>query len=416
MSDHADRPTAARPTAADDPDGDLRRTPLARRHLAAGAKLAPFAGWAMPVSFEGVLAEHAAVREDVGLFDVSHLGTVWITGPAATAAVGRAFTADAVAIEDGASRYALCTADDGGIIDDLIVYRLSSSRWLTVPNAANTAAVVERLRRVAEELAEEALPDVAAAAATADPDPVELAVGTVSIDDASAVWAVLAVQGPRSLEVIAAALGVDAASVPWGGVTDVHLGDDGPVTGHLVLCRTGYTGELGAELVVPAELAGEVWDALLSAGATPCGLGARDTLRLEMGYPLHGADLGPDVTPAEARLSWAVQLTDAAGEPRRFPGAVALAAAAVAGPQRRLWGVLTTGRRPLRAGCEVRRGDRVVGTMTSGGFSPTLGVGIGLGLLAADVAPGDQVEVDLRGTAIAGEVVRPPFVGRDPKG
>ncbi len=198
MSDHT-----VPPPAGDGPVGDLRHTPLTRRHLAGGAKLAPFAGWAMPLSFEGVLAEHAAVREDVGVFDVSHLGTVWITGPAATAAVDRAFTADAAAIVDGASRYALCTDEDGGIIDDLIVYRLSASRWLTVPNAANTAAVVERLRRVAADLVEEARPAVAVAASSADPDPVDLAVGTVAVDDASTAWAVLAVQGPRSLETIA---------------------------------------------------------------------------------------------------------------------------------------------------------------------------------------------------------------------
>jgi aminomethyltransferase len=394
----------------------LLRTPLTGRHEAAGVKLAPFAGWSMPLSFSGVVAEHEAVRTGVGVFDVSHLGTVWITGPAATAAIDRAFTADAHAIADGSSRYALCTDEDGGIVDDLILYRLGAERWMTVPNAANTAAVVARLRDAAAEVAAEAAPQVAAAAAGPDPDPADLAVGTALVDDASRGWAVLAVQGPRSLATIRDVLGVDASTVPWGGVVDADLGEQAPVRGSFVLCRTGYTGEVGAELVVPAELAGPVWDALVGGGATPCGLGARDTLRLEMGYPLHGSDLSTDVTPAQARLSWAVQLTDAAGEPRRFPGAVAIAAAAASGPDRRLWGLKSAGRRPLRAGCEVRHGGEVVGTTTSGGFSPTLGVGIALASLNTSVQPGDTVSVDLRGSATEVEVVRPPFVDRDPKG
>lgn len=392
------------------------RTPLTARHEAAGAKLAPFAGWLMPLSFAGVVGEHDAVRERVGVFDVSHLGTVWITGPAATAVVDRAFTADAHAISPGASRYALCTAADGGILDDLIVYRLSERRWLTVPNAANTPTVVTRLIEASAEVAQEAEPEVAAAGAAADPSPEDLAVATAVVDDASTGWAILAVQGPRSLDTIRDTLGVDAAAIGWGGVAEVPLGEDLPVQGRIVVCRTGYTGEVGAELLVPAELAVGVWDALMAAGVEPCGLGARDTLRLEMGYPLHGSDLGPDVLPAEARLSWAVQLTDDDGEPRRFPGAVAITAASATGPSRRLWGVRTEGRRPLRAGCEVRRGDEVVGTTTSGGFSPTLGVGIALAFLDAAVKPGDTVSVDLRGTAVDGEVVRPPFVERDPKG
>lgn len=392
------------------------RTPLLDRHLAAGAKLAPFAGWQMPISYEGVLAEHRAVRSAVGVFDVSHLGTVWITGPAATRAVDRTFSADAHAIVEGASRYALCTDEDGGILDDLIVYRLADQRWLAVPNAANTAVVVARLRAAAQRIADEAAPQVAAAAAAADPDPAALAVGTALIDDASTAWATLAVQGPRALATLDEALGTDAAALPWGGVAEVELGDAVARPGRVLLCRTGYTGERGAELVAPAELAVGVWDALVAAGATPCGLGARDTLRLEMGYPLHGADLGPDVTPAEARLSWAVQLSDQGGEPRHFPGAVAIAAATATGPARRSWGLRAAGRRPLRAGSDVRLDGEVVGTVTSGGFSPTLEVGIGLASLDRSVGPGDAVVVDVRGTSVDAEVVRPPFVDRDPKG
>jgi aminomethyltransferase len=414
-----DRPADA-PSAADgggtDPTAGLLRTPLTSRHLAAGAKLAGFAGWAMPISFTGVPAEHGAVRERVGVFDVSHLGTVWVTGPAATTVVDRAFTADANAIAPGGSRYALCTADDGGILDDLIVYRLSEQRWLTVPNAANTATVVDRLRRTAGEVAEEGRAQVATAAAGTDPAPADLAVATAVVDDASRGWAILAVQGPTALTALHEVLGIDADARPWGSVSEVTLGEAAPARGRVVLCRTGYTGEVGAELLVPAELAGDVWDALVAAGITPCGLGARDTLRLEMGYPLHGADLSPEVLPGEARLSWAVQLRDRDDQPRRFPGAVALAAAAATGPAHKLWGLRSEGRRPLRAGCEVRRDGEVVGVTTSGGASPTLGVGIALASLDAEVGPGDRVTVDLRGTATDAEVVRPPFVDRDPKG
>jgi aminomethyltransferase len=393
----------------------LRRSPLAARHEAAGAKLAPFAGWSMPLTYAGVAAEHAAVREGVGVFDVSHLGTVWVTGPAAATVVDRSFTADAHAIPVGGSRYALCTAEDGGILDDLIVYRLSERRFVVVPNAANTATVVARLRQQVAAVGEEGRPAVATAAAATDPAPADLAIATAVVDDASLGWAVLAVQGPDALTTLERALGVDAATQAWGSIAEVTLGPGAPVAGRIVVCRTGYTGERGAELLIPAELSLPVWDALVTAGAEPCGLAARDTLRLEMGYPLHGADLSPEVLPGEARLSWAVQLTDAAGEPRRFPGAVALTAAKAAGPAHRLWGIRTDGRRPLRAGCEVRRGDAIVGATTSGGTSPTLGVGIALATLEAEVSPGDEVTVDLRGTAVPGVVVRPPFVDRDPK-
>jgi aminomethyltransferase len=403
------------PTTGNDHGGAPHRSPLHDRHVAAGAKLAPFAGWQMPLSYAGTVAEHRAVRSSVGVFDVSHLGTVWVTGPAATIAVDRAFTADATAIPDGGSRYVLCTDEDGGIVDDLIVYRIAAERWLVIPNAVNTAAVVARLRTASADVAAEAAPRVAVAAAAADPDPAELAVGTALVDDASTAWAIVAVQGPDALPTVTAALGTPAADVPWGQLREVVAGEEVGRPGRYLLCRTGYTGEPGVELVVPAELSGGVWDAIVSAGATPCGLGARDTLRLEMGYPLHGNELGPDVTPAEARLSWAVQLTDQHGEPRRFPGAVAIAAAAASGPARRSWGLRVEGRRPLRAGSEVRRDGEVVGRTTSGGFSPSLEVGIGLGLLDAAVRPGDEVEVEVRGKVVAAEVVRPPFVDRDPK-
>ncbi|MTV26244.1 glycine cleavage system aminomethyltransferase GcvT [Nitriliruptoraceae bacterium ZYF776] len=387
---------------------DLRRTPLTARHEAAGAKLAPFAGWAMPLEYTGTLAEHAAVRERVGVFDVSHLGTVWVTGPAATAVVDASFSNDARALADGTSQYTLCLDDDGGVLDDLIVYRLSAQRWFVVPNAANTAVVVDRLRDRARAVAAQARPEVVEAATADDPDPAGLAVGTALVDDASVGWAILAVQGPAAVATLTEVLGTDVGELPTNAIVEVRHAAAGPV----IVCRTGYTGEAGAELLVPAENAGAVWDQLTAAGAVPCGLGARDTLRLEMGYPLHGNDLGPSVTPWRTRLRWAVKLASADGAPRDFPGRAALAATADDEPTDRLWGLRSDGRRPLRAGCEVVLDGEVVGTTTSGGFAPSLGVGIALAQVAR-LAPGDRAQVRVRDREVDVEVVRPPFLPRD---
>lgn len=364
-------------------DAPLQSTALTSRHQAAGARMGPFAGWRMPVEFEGTLAEHAAVREDVGVFDVSHLGTVLLDGDGATAVVGAAFTCDAPAVEVGASQYTMCCDTAGGVVDDLIVYRLGDQRWMAMPNAANTGEVLARLRAVATEV---------------EPP--------VVITDRSTDDAVVAVQGPRALAVASQVLGTDVASIPY---LAARVLDVGPVAGALV-ARTGYTGEPGCEVVLANELAGAVWDRLLEAGATPCGLGARDTLRLEMGYPLHGHELTREVTPYEARMGWAVNLD------HDFVGRDALVAARAAGPQRRLWGLRGQGRRPLREGLTVRHDGVDVGVVTSGSFSPTLQVGIGLAYLVEPLGPGDEVVVDVRGREVTAEVVRPPFVQRDPRG
>lgn len=356
---------------------DLLTTALTAHHEASGARMAPFAGWAMPVEFAGTLTEHAAVRERVGVFDVSHLGTVFVTGAAATAIVARAFTCDAEAVGVGTSQYALCCNEQGGIVDDLIVYHLAPDRWMVVPNAANTAAVVDRLATVAAD-------------------------GGAEVSDESRDHAVLAVQGPDALRVASEVLGVDVGAV-------AHLGLQ-ELPGAGVVVRTGYTGEPGCEVIVPNDRAVGTWEAVLAAGATPCGLGARDTLRLEMGYPLHGNDLSVDVNPFEARLGWAVKLD------HDFIGRDALAAARQRGTDRRLWGLRVDGRQPLRAGLGVRVGEREVGRLTSGSFSPTLQVGIGLAMLAEPVGPGDEVVVDVRGRDVPAVVVRPPFVDRDPRG
>jgi aminomethyltransferase len=368
-------------------DDGLRRTALTGHHEGAGAKLAGFAGWAMPIQFGGTIAEHEAVRASVGIFDVSHLGTVWVDGQEARATIAAALTNDPTGLEVGGSQYTLCCDERGGIVDDLIVYRIASERWLAVPNAANTAAVVEALSDAADGRVD------------------------VAIRDESAEWSVLAVQGPASLDLVDGVLtqvgdAPPAAEVPYLGATEV-----GTQHGPLLLCRTGYTGEVGAELVVPNALAAQVWEAALAAGAVPCGLGARDTLRLEMGYPLHGNDLSADVSPYEARLGWAVKL-----DRDDFRGRDALAKAKKAGAARRLFGVRVDGRRPLRPGMRVREGAMPVGVVTSGSFSPTLGCGIGLAFLDEPLGPGDQVTVDMRGTDVEVEVVKPPFVDRNPKG
>jgi aminomethyltransferase len=365
---------------------DLRHTALTAEHERAGARLAAFAGWVMPIQFAGTLAEHEAVRGTVGIFDVSHLGTVWVTGPDARSVVAATFTNDPTAIEVGGSQYTLCCDERGGIVDDLIVYRVAEERWLAVPNAANTPAVVAALQ-----------------AATAEHP------GATVVDESTG-WAVLAIQGPDSLALVDELLPRFGDAPRAGEVPHLAVAEVATEHGPLLLCRTGYTGEVGVELVVPNALAVELWRAAVEAGAVPCGLGARDTLRLEMGYPLHGNDLSTEVSPYEARLGWAVKL-----ERGDFRGCEALAKAKKAGLARRLLGLRVDGRRPPRPGMRLREGALPVGVVTSGSYSPTLGCGIGLALLDDPIAPGDRITLDVRGTDVDVEVVKPPFVGRDPK-
>ncbi|MGY1913907.1 glycine cleavage system aminomethyltransferase GcvT [Blastococcus sp. SYSU DS0973] len=362
-------------------------SPLHDRHLAAGAKLADFSGWSMPIEYAGggVLTEHAAVREGVGLFDVSHLGTGTVRGPGAAAFVDACLTNDLSRIGPGQAQYTLCCVPDGepdagGVVDDLIVYLHGPEDVLLVPNAANSAEVLGRL---------------------ADAAP-----AGVTVENRHAEVAVLAVQGPRSLQVLEL-LGVPGEIGYMSFVTGTG-GNGAEVT----VCRTGYTGEHGYELLVAADRAGEMWDALLEAGQDlgirPCGLGARDTLRTEMGYPLHGHELSRDITPNQARAGWAVGWRKPA-----FWGRQALTAEKGAGPARQLWGLKATGRGIPRPGMAVLGADGTrVGEVTSGTFSPTLRTGIGLALLdtAAGVAAGDEVAVDVRGRPQAAEVVKPPFV------
>ena len=356
-------------------------SPLHDRHVAAGAKLADFSGWSMPIEYAGggVLAEHAAVREGVGLFDVSHLGTGTVRGPGAAGFVNRCLTNDLARIGPGRAQYTLCCQEDGGVVDDLIVYLHSDDDVLLVPNAANAAEVLGQL-------ADAAPPGV-------------------TVTDRHADVAVLAVQGPRSLQVLEL-LGLPGELSYMSFVTGSGAGG-----AEVTVCRTGYTGEHGYELLVAADKAAGLWDALLEAGQDvgirPCGLGARDTLRTEMGYPLHGHELSRDISPVQARAGWAVGWDKPA-----FWGREALLAEKAEGPARLLWGLRSEGRQSPRPGMTVLGPDSAVGTVTSGTFSPTLRVGIGLALLdtAAGVTEGNRLTVDVRGRELPVEVVKPPFV------
>jgi aminomethyltransferase len=364
----------------------LRRSALDDRHRALGAHMTAFGGWDMPLDYGSVVAEHRAVRTSCGVFDLSHLGTVRVTGRGALACVQHAFTNDASALDIGRAHYTLCLTDRGGITDDLLLYRLAWG-FFVVPNAANAAAV----RGVLEEQAAR-LPDCA-------------------VMDVKEDLACVAVQGPAAQEVATAA-GLDVAGLAYLDCRtafgpDVPPGTEGQPSG--VLARSGYTGERGYEAFVPADQSGRLWDRLLDAGATPAGLGARDTLRLEMGYPLHGNDISPATSPVEARLGWAVKPGTG------FRGEDAFTAAREAGPPRRLWGLRVTGGGVPRAHCRVVRDDVAVGETTSGTFSPTLRVGVAMAYLDGAVEPGDAVEVEVRGKRLEAEVVRPPFVDRDPR-
>lgn len=360
----------------------LKTSPLRDRHGALGAKSADFGGWQMPIEYAGggVLKEHAAAREAVGIFDVSHLGKAWVRGPGAAEFVNACLTNDLARIGPGQAQYTLCCDEEtGGVVDDLIVYLHGPDELFLIPNAANTAEVVRRL----------------AAAAPAG----------VSVTDEHEGYAVIAVQGPRSAELL------DRLGLPTGH--DYMSFGQSTVDGReLVVCRTGYTGEHGYELVPAWDDAGALWDALLASGADlgalPCGLGARDTLRTEMGYPLHGHELSLDITPNQARSGWAV-----GWDKPTFWGRGVLSAEREVKPARLLWGLEALDRGIPRTAMPVVAEDgTVIGEVTSGTFSPTLRKGIGLALLSrdADIAPDDEVAVDVRGRAAVMRVIRPPFV------
>lgn len=358
-----------------DGDAELQHSPLDAQHRALGAKMVPFGGWDMPLQYAGVLEEHRACREGAVVFDVSHLGTVEFSGPGAHDALQWLLTNDLDRIGLGRAQYThLLDPGDAHVVDDIIVWWTGPERFLVMPNASNTDQLTIAAGEAAERVAD-----------------------TFDARDVTPTRAVLAVQGPDARRLLAA-VNVGAAAVPRFAVRDV---------GDWIVAGTGYTGEDGVEIQVPAANAPAVWDALVAAGITPAGLGARDTLRLEAGFPLHGHELGEGITPLQAGLGWVV-----GWDKGDFRGRAPLAAEREQGVARRLRGISIEGRRPARDGASVLHDGAIVGAVTSGNFSPTLGHAIALAFLRPDIEPGAPVELDVRGQMLAGQVVKGPFVKR----
>lgn len=325
-----------------------------------------FGGWEMPVSYpSGTIDEHMACRNGAVVFDVSHLGTVRVTGPGAFERLQSVLTNDLGRISVGRTQYTHLLDDDGSVADDIIIWWVDDERFDVMPNASNTSSVI----------------------------------AAIGGSDVTATRAVLAVQGPTARQLLGE-IWPEAAAVPRSRVATCTW-----QTATCVVAGTGYTGESGVEIAVPVEAARSLWDALLEAGILPAGLGARDTLRLEAGYPLHGHELGPGITPLQAGLSWVV-----AWDKGHFPGRDALVAERDRGPARLLRGIATEGRRPPRADCDVLVAGRRVGTTTSGNFSPVLGHGIALALIEPQLGTGTDVTIDVRGAALPGRLVDLPFV------
>ena len=341
----------------------LRRTPLYDRHVALGARMVPFAGWEMPVQYEGVISEHKAVRTDSGVFDVSHMGEIEIEGPTARDLLQATLSNDVDRLDAGDAQYTLVTNEGGGIVDDVILYRLDGHRFVIVANASNASAVLDWLK--------------------------ERELRGSDVRDVSDEYALLAVQGPRALE----RLGLERAKpFTWamGEVAGVEV----------MVNRTGYTGEEGVELACMADEAGRLWDAIVERGVVPCGLGARDTLRLEVCYPLHGNDIGPEWDAISSGLAWACALdTD-------FTGAARLREIKEQGPAEKLVPFVMTEKAIPRQGMTVVGGGQV----TSGTMSPMLEVGIGMAYVPAAVAtPGSHLVIDVRGKERRGVVEKKPL-------
>jgi aminomethyltransferase len=345
----------------------LLRTPLFDRHVALGARLVPFAGWEMPVQYEGVIPEHLAVRRDCGVFDVSHMGELEVEGPRARELLQSLLSNDLERIAPGKAQYTLLTNEQGGIVDDLIVYEQSPDRFLLIVNAANREADLTWLS--------------------------EREIPGATVRDVSDEYALLAVQGPRALGRL------DLPAAP------AFTFAEGEIDGiRCTVNRTGYTGEPGCELLVAADAGGELWDRVLERGAVPCGLGARDTLRLEVCYPLHGNDIGPDTDAISAGLAWVCALE------KDFTGADELRRVKEKGPEQKLSAFVMEERGIPRQGMPIVEG----GEVTSGSHSPMLERGIGLGYVPAKLAvPDSRVTIDLRGRERRARIVKKPIYSRE---
>ena len=361
-------------------EAPLHHSPLDAQHRALGARMVPFGGWEMPIQYTGVLEEHRACRECAVVFDVSHLGSVHVRGAGAFATLQWAFTNDLDRIGPGRAQYThLLDPDDAHVVDDIIVWWVGPGDFLVMPNASNTEPLVDALGEAA----------------------VFHGGGECEIEDVTGSRAVLAVQGPQARALLAT-VAPDHAGVARFAVEPLDFGGEpGWIAG------TGYTGEDGVELHVPNAAAARCWDLLLEAGITPAGLGARDTLRLEAGLPLHGHELGPGITPLQAGLAWVVRF-----DKGDFRGRSALEAEHDRGVDRRLRGLTIQGRQIAREGYPVARDGEPVGVVTSGNFSPTLGHGIALAFLPPDTVDGDTLTVDVRGRAVPAVVTKLPFVRR----
>ena len=357
----------------------MKHSPLHEKHLALNAKMADFGGWLMPIEYPGagVLAEHGAVREKVGIFDVSHLGKASVKGKGALEFLNSMFTNDLNRIENGSAQYTLLCTPAGGVVDDLIVYRNAQDDFFLVPNASNTTDVVKVLQ--------------------------EHVPAGIEIVNLHLEYAVIAVQGPLAPQVMQS-LGVDT-EIDYMAFETVTVGG-----AEVILCRTGYTGELGYELLPKVGDASKIWDAIVEAiepvGGLVCGLGARDTLRTEMGYPLHGHELSLEITPVEASASWAI-----GWDKGDFQGSAVLRSQKSEGAKRRSVAIKSLDRGIPRGGMSVKSKDgAALGEVTSGTFSPSLKVGIGIALLDSTVKIGDQLIIDVRGRDSLVEVVKLPFM------
>jgi aminomethyltransferase len=351
------------------------RTPLYGQHVDLGAKLVPFAGWEMPVQYEGIREEHSAVRRHVGMFDVSHMGEVEVEGHDALAFLQRVLSNDVARIEIGGAQYSCLCQEDGGVLDDLFVYRLGADRFLIVTNAANHESDLAWLGRQSREF-------------------------EVIVRDVADRYAMLAVQGPHARAVLSSALGIELP--PRFHVSHVRVGRRPALA-----CGTGYTGEDGVELLIDPEVAAPIWAELLDAGVVPCGLGARDTLRLEVCFPLHGNELTPERNPIEAGLGWCCK------EATGFIGAEAIARARAEGTAETLVAFTIEDRGIPREDNPVLRGGEQVGVVTSGTFAPSLELGAGMAYVSTELAEaGTEIEIDVRGKRRRARIASKPLYAK----
>ena len=363
---------------------DLLRTPLFSRHQELGAKCADFGGWEMPIEYSGAVAEHAAVRSRVGIFDVSHMGKLRVTGPGAIAALNTIVASDLAKIGNGQAQYSMLCNAQGGVVDDFIIYRFTEDNVFIIPNATNATEVCESLRQL--------LPE------------------GITIENLHNEYGIIAIQGPLSMNVLGRMeLPFDCDYMNWMQ-TDV----DGET---VIICRTGYTGEIGFELVAPVGVLQQLWDRAIVAAAAvdgiPAGLGARDILRTEMGYPLHGQDISPSITPLEAKISWAV-----GWDKPEFMGRAILQSSRAQGAVRKRVALKAIGRGIPRAHMDVHSNQELngkIGEITSGTFSPTLKEGIALALVDSEHANDESMFIDVRGKALECASVALPFISASPK-